>query len=105
MNFSPWGHRPVGVMVLNMGYTTGAPWNESQYSNPEFDAALKVANGLVDPVERAKHLAVAQKTLQDDAVIVQPLWRSVFAPMRDNVHGFQVHQTFNHLFRHVWIDA
>lgn len=103
MNFSPWGHRPLGVMVLNLGYTSSGPWNESKYSNPDFDAAMVKANAVVDPVARAKHLAVAQKILQDDAVIIQPLWRSVFAPMRENVRGFQVHQTFNHLFRNVWL--
>ena len=103
MNFSPWGHRPFGVMVLNLGYTSNGPWNESKHSNPDFDAAVAKANGILDPVERAKHLAIAQKILQDDAVIIQPLWRSVFAPIRENVRGFEVHQTFNHLFRNVWL--
>ncbi|NIR99343.1 MAG: ABC transporter substrate-binding protein, partial [Gammaproteobacteria bacterium] len=26
--FTGWTHRPLGVMVLNLGYRSGVPWNE-----------------------------------------------------------------------------
>jgi len=35
-----WTHRPLGTMVLSVGYRTGVPWNESKYSNAEFDRLL-----------------------------------------------------------------
>ena len=32
-----------------------------------------------------------EKILQDDAVMVQPFFRSVFTAVRDNVVGFEMH--------------
>ena len=49
-----WTHRPLGTMVLSLGYRTGVPWNESTYSNPEFDAALDDAEATLDVAERTR---------------------------------------------------
>ena len=38
-----WYMRPLGVQVLALGYRTGEAWNETGYSNPDFDAKLKEA--------------------------------------------------------------
>ena len=32
-----WNMRPLGVQVLNLAYRSGVPWNESAFSNAEFD--------------------------------------------------------------------
>jgi peptide/nickel transport system substrate-binding protein len=32
--------RPLGVQVLNLAYRSGVAWNETGFSNPEFDALL-----------------------------------------------------------------
>ena len=32
-----WNMRPLGVQILVLGYRTGEAWNETAYSNPEFD--------------------------------------------------------------------
>jgi peptide/nickel transport system substrate-binding protein len=102
--FTPWTHRPLGVMTLNLAYRSGVPWNESHYSNPEFDKALDEANSIVDPEERSKVIGKCEAILQEDAVIVQPLWRPVFSPTKQRVKGYRTHPTLYHLFRDVWID-
>jgi len=38
--YTPWTHRPLGTMVLDLAYRTGVPWNESHYANPKLDALL-----------------------------------------------------------------
>jgi peptide/nickel transport system substrate-binding protein len=101
--FTSWTHRPLGVMVLNLAYRQGVPWNESHYNNPEFDKALDEAGGLVDVNERRKVMARVQKILQDDAIIVQPLWRGVFSATADNVKGYTTHPTLYHQFNKVWM--
>ncbi len=101
--FTAWTHRPLGVMVLNLGYRSGVPWNESHYANPEFDAALDVASATLDVEERRKHMAKVQKILQDDAVIAQPLWRSVFAAGDKKVQGYSLHPTIYHQLNKVWL--
>ncbi len=101
--FTEWTHRPLGVMVLGLAYRSGVPWNESHYSNPEFDRLLDLAGATVDPAERRKHMAKLQKILQTDAVIAQPLWRSVFSAAHRRVRGFKLHPTLYHQFRGVWL--
>lgn len=101
--FTAWTHRPLGVMTLNIAYRSGAPWNESHYANPEFDRVLDIASATLDVAERRTHMAVLQKMLQDDAVIAQPLWRSVFAAAKDRVRNFKIHPTLCHQFNDVWL--
>ncbi len=91
-----WTHRPLGVMVLNLGYRSGVPWNETKYSNPAFDAALDDAGATLDVAERKKKMEMVEKILQEDAVISQPLWRSVFTAGSTKVHGFKMHPTVYH---------
>jgi len=101
--FTAWTHRPLGVMVLNLAYKTGVPWNESAYSNPDFDAALADATATLDVAERKAKMEKVEKILQDDAVIAQPLWRSVFSATTDKVMGYRVHPTLYHQFDSVWL--
>ena len=101
--FTSWTHRPLGVMVLNLGYRCGVPWNESAYCNPEFDKALDEAGAILDVNERRKAMEKVEKILQDDAVIAQPLWRAIFAATSKKVHGYEVHPTQYHQFQKVWL--
>jgi peptide/nickel transport system substrate-binding protein len=94
--FTSWTHRPLGVMVLNLGYRAGVPWNESRYDNPAFDKALDEASGVLDVAERRKKMEKVEKILQEDAIIVQPLWRSVITAGTDKVHNYVMHPTIYH---------
>jgi peptide/nickel transport system substrate-binding protein len=100
-----WTHRPLGTMVLSLGYRAGVPWNESRYSNPEFDQALNVAESIVDIEERKKAMEKVEKILQDDAVIIQPLWQPKFFIASNKVRDLQGHPTQYHLYQRVWIEA
>lgn len=101
--FTAWTHRPLGVMVLNLAYRSGVPWNETHYDNPAFDKALDAASGELDVDARRKHMATLQKMLQDDAIIAQPLWRSIFSAGNKRVHGYKLHPTNYHLLNKVWM--
>lgn len=57
-----WTHRSLGTMVLSF------------YSNPEFDKALGLAESLVDVEQRRVAMEKVQSILQNDSVMVQPLW-------------------------------
>ena len=98
-----WTHRPLGVMVLNLGYRSGVPWNESNYNNPEFDKALDDATGILDVAARKTKMEKVEKILQDDAVIVQPLWRAVFTAGSTKVHNYKMHPTVYHQLNDVWV--
>jgi peptide/nickel transport system substrate-binding protein len=102
-SFTAWTHRPLGVMVLNLAYRSGVPWNEANYSNPEFDKALDVASSILDVEERRKAMVKVQTILQNDAVIAQPFWRAVFTAADKRVKGFNMHPTQYHQFNQVWL--
>jgi len=80
-------------MVLALAYRTGVPWNESAYSNKEFDALLTKAEGTIDVKARSEILGKLEKIMQEDGPIVQPLWRSVYAAYDKKVKGFEIHPT------------
>jgi peptide/nickel transport system substrate-binding protein len=97
--FTTWAHRPLGVMSLALAYRTGVPWNESKYSNPEFDRLLGMAEGTIDVAARRELMAQLEKILQEDGPIVQPVWRAVFTFMDKRVQGFTAHPTL-YIFGH-----
>ena len=101
MSLTGWTHRPLAIMVLGLAYRSGVPWNESSYSNPEFDKALTEAESMFDVKERRAKMEKVEKILQDDAVMVQPFFRSVFTAISDKVVGFEMHPTRYYRFHKV----
>jgi peptide/nickel transport system substrate-binding protein len=97
--FTGWTHRPLGTMVLGLAYRTGVPWNESRYSNKDFDTLLTEAEGTLDIAKRREIMAKLESILQDDGPIVQPLWLPTFTFMDKRVQGFKMHPT-NYIFGH-----
>jgi peptide/nickel transport system substrate-binding protein len=91
--FTEWTHRPLGFMVLALAYRTGVPWNESAYSNKEFDDLLTKAEGTIDIKARSEIIGKLEKIMQEDGPIAQPLWRSVYAAYEKRVKGFEIHPT------------
>src|SRR3546814_2153246 len=98
-SLTSWTHRPLGTMVLGVAYRANVPWNETGYNNPEFEKALDKAESLLDVEERRKAMETVEKILQDDAIMVQPFFRSVFTATTDKVKGYVSHPTRYHQFR------
>jgi peptide/nickel transport system substrate-binding protein len=86
-----WYHRPLGLMVLELGYRTGAAWNESSYSNKEFDDLLVQAGGTLDLDKRRQLMSRLEQIMHEDGPIAQPLWRNNFTFFSDKVLGFSMH--------------
>ena len=59
-----WTHRPLGTMVLSLAYRTGVAWNETRYSNPEFEKALDEAEATLDIEARRAKMEPVEKILQ-----------------------------------------
>jgi len=98
-----WTHRPLGTMVMSLGYRTGVPWNESHYANPAFDKALDEAEATLDVAARKVKLSAAEKILQDDAVMIMPIWRPVYTIVAKTVNGYEGHPTEYHQFNKIWL--
>ncbi|MCR4265050.1 ABC transporter substrate-binding protein [Nitratireductor sp. ZSWI3] len=99
-----WLGRPLGVQVLSLAYRTGAAWNESAYSDQEFDDLLDKAVATPDVEERRDLMAKIERKLRDSGIIIQPYWRSVYRSFRPGVHGCEQHQALEQHFESAWIE-
>ncbi|MGP3696362.1 ABC transporter substrate-binding protein [Rhodobacter sp. NSM] len=100
-----WNMRPLGVQVLALAYRSGVPWNESAFANEEFDRKLDEAMSIVDPGRRRVLMADLERILQEEGVLIQPYWRSIFRHVDPKVKGAEAHPTFEHHHYKWWIDA
>ena len=100
-----WNMRPLGVQILALAYRSGEAWNETAFANPEFDALLAEALSIADADARRDVAAKLEKIMQDQGVVLQPYWRSLYRHSKENVMGAEMHPTFEmHLYKY-WIDA
>ncbi|WP_413788601.1 ABC transporter substrate-binding protein [Paludibacillus litoralis] len=100
-----WNMRPLGVQALALGYRSGAAWNESAFSNKEFDQQLDLAMSLADVEERRKVMKRIEEILQEQGVMIQPYWRSIYRHVRPGVRGADMHPTFEMHLEEYWIKA
>jgi peptide/nickel transport system substrate-binding protein len=89
-----WNHRELGVQILNLAYRSGVAWNESGFSNAEFDTLLDQANGIQDADARREIMAQLQQIMQDEGVTLQPYWRSLYRHYRPSVVNADMHAKF-----------
>lgn len=99
-----WNARPLAVQIYALGYRTGAAWNESGFSDPEFDSLLEEALALPDPDARRRLMERMQIILRDSGAIVQPYWRTLARHMAPNVHGLVMHPALENHLEDVWIE-
>ncbi len=99
-----WNGRPLGVQVYALAYITGGAWNETAWSNPDFDAGMARALATPDPDARSEIMAELETLLRDSGIIIQPYWRSVYRSYREGVHGYEAHQAFEQHLDLVWLE-
>lgn len=92
-SFTAWGHRPLGMMVLSLAYRTGAPWNESSFSDAEFDDLLLDIGATVDPEERKVVMGKLMTIMRERGPIVQPFFMQVTTAYNKRVKGMAMHPT------------
>ncbi|PBB79572.1 diguanylate cyclase [Mesorhizobium sp. WSM3879] len=100
-----WYMRPLGVQVLALGYRTGEAWNETAFSNPDFDAKLTEALSQIDVAKRKEVMKDVEQILQDSGVIIQPFWQKLYCHMNKKVKNYAMHQTYQMDFQNVWLEA
>lgn len=94
LSATDWAQRPLGVQVLALAYRSGQAWNESAFANEEFDTLLGDALAIADADARREVMAQLQQIMQDEGVVVQPYWRSIYRHHKPEVVGAEMHPTF-----------
>ncbi|MFC3326103.1 ABC transporter substrate-binding protein [Mesorhizobium cantuariense] len=104
LSITNWTMRPLGVQTLVLAYRSGAAWNETGWSNPEFDKILDSAVTVPDPQKRQALMQDIETLLQDSGVIIQPYWTSLFSHSTKKVRGYSAHPTSEIELSKVWLD-
>lgn len=100
-----WNMRPLGVQILALAYKSGVAWNETAFSNAEFDTLLAQAMSLSDVDARREVMAKIEAIMQNEGVLIQPFWRSIFRHHKASVMGADMHATFEHHHYKWWMQA
>ena len=100
-----WNMRPLGVQVLSVAYRSGEAWNESAFSNAEFDAELGKALAINDAKARSEVMKRIEEIMQEQGVLIQSYWRSLYRHTDPKVKDCAIHATFEHHHYKWWIAA
>ena len=100
-----WNMRPLGVQVLALAYRSGEAWNETGFSDPQFDSKLEQALAVVDANKRSILMKDLETILQSSGIIIQPYWRSLYCHMVENVRNHAIHPTLEMHFNKTWLDT
>lgn len=103
-SMTTWNMRPLGVQILVLGYKSGEAWNESAFSNPDFDKKLTEATAQPDVEKRKVLMKDLEQILQDSGILIQSYWRSLFNHSAAYVKNHGMHPTNEHDFYKVWLD-
>lgn len=83
-----WGERATPGAMITPAYLTGAPFNESKYANPDFDAAAKAFDAETDPAKRDQLAIDAAKIMHEDTPTIIGYFAQTRRPVNKKVKGF-----------------
>ncbi|MGV6847760.1 MAG: ABC transporter substrate-binding protein [Marinibacterium sp.] len=100
-----WNQRPFGVQVLTLAYKSGVPWNETGFNNAEFDKTLEEASAIADADKRRVLMKRLEEIMQEQGVIIQPYWRSVFNHYKPGLLNAGIHVQFEIKYQNIGWEA
>jgi peptide/nickel transport system substrate-binding protein len=109
LGITPWTHRPLGTMVLNLAYIADengdpVPWNETRWVDEEFSELLQQANATLDVEERREIFCQLQQIQFERGSIGVAWWRNVWMVINKKFQNVKGHPTLYQLFNEVWYD-
>jgi peptide/nickel transport system substrate-binding protein len=90
LGITGWGSRPYPQFYMDTMLVTDAKWNESHYSDPEFDELAQIAGSTLDEAERVGAYAQMQKILTERGPLIIPYYFAQFAAIDDAYQGFEL---------------
>ena len=107
---TPWTHRPLGTMVLNLAYVADADgnpaaWNETHWVDGEFSEILDQANATLDVEARRELFCELEQIQYDRGPIGIPFWRNVWFVSTNKLKDVPPHPTYYMLFNKVWLES
>jgi peptide/nickel transport system substrate-binding protein len=85
---SYWGSNSTEDQALSIAYASGAPWNDSHWSRPEFDKLLLQARSELDAQRRKALYRQATTMVHDDGGHIVVMFADDISGMSRKVKGF-----------------
>jgi peptide/nickel transport system substrate-binding protein len=107
LGITSWTHRPLATMVLPLAYTEEAigNWNETRWTDPEFEGLLREAQGTLDVEARRSIYCKIEDIMQERGAIGIPYWKNVWNITRSEFKNVKAHPTDYDLMYDVWKEA
>jgi peptide/nickel transport system substrate-binding protein len=105
LGITSWTHRPLAVMVLPLAYTEEAigNWNETRWTDPEFEEQLREAQGTLDVEARRSIMCTMEDIMQERGPIFNSYWKNVWNITNKKFQNVKAHPTAYDLLYDVWI--
>jgi peptide/nickel transport system substrate-binding protein len=105
---TPWTHRPLGTMALNLAYTADAegvpgPMNETRWVDDEFTELLSEAGATLDLKQRRRLFCRLQEIQSQRGSIGVAWWQNRWTGVRKKVQGLKTHPAGYLLLDRVWL--
>ena len=104
LGITSWTHRPLGTMVLPLAYIAEAigAWNETRWSDEEFETLLRQAEATLDVEARREIMCQIQDIMQDRGPIGNSYWKNVWNITHERFQGIEAHPTAYDFFYEVY---
>lgn len=90
LGITGWGSRPVPQFYLDTMLVTGAVWNESHFSDSEFDKLAQTAGTTLNDDDRAAAYKEIQRILIERGPIIVPYFFAQLGAIREGFSGFEM---------------
>jgi peptide/nickel transport system substrate-binding protein len=107
LGITSWTHRPLATMVLPLAYTKEAigNWNETRWTDDEFEQVLREAQGTLDVEARRSLMCQIEDIMQSRGPIFNSFWKSVWNITNSKFQNVKAHPTAYDLLYDVWKEA
>ncbi len=92
---SYWGGRPSATQMLSVAYKSGAPWNETHWTDAAFDRTLALAQAETDDSKRKRLIFDLQAMLSQRSGSLIPCFRDWLDAHHRKVGGHTPHSGFD----------
>jgi peptide/nickel transport system substrate-binding protein len=90
LGLTGWGSRPYPQFYLDTMLVTDAKWNESHFSDPEFDELARTAGTTIDDAARVSAYREIQALLSERGPLLIPYYFAQFGAISDQFSGFEL---------------
>jgi peptide/nickel transport system substrate-binding protein len=104
MGISNWAQKNTASEMFNLAYRTGAAWNESHWSNADFDSLLEEFDRTLDQDVRRGQLEQLCQLIRNDGSVMIPEFRQDFAAKLTKLH-YKLHPQAYVWMGDAWLDA